>query len=201
VKHLVVATHNQGKLKEIRERLSDLNCRVTSLADYDTPFDIVEDADTFEGNALKKARAVVELTGRPALSDDSGLEVDALGGAPGVHSARYGGLDDRGRYQRLLQALADIPDERRTARFRAAIVYLEPGGDPEFFDGVVNGVIGHEARGDHGFGYDPVFIPEGHQDPMAVLGPEIKSHISHRARALDAFLAYYSARYSSPENP
>jgi XTP/dITP diphosphohydrolase len=195
MRRLVVATHNPGKQREIEDRLKAIDCEVLALANIDNSIDILEDTNTFEGNALKKARAVANLTGLPALADDSGLEVDALGNEPGVHSARYGGpgLDDEGRCAHLLRALAHVPPKDRTARFRAVLVYLEPGSEPRVFNGVVEGKIGLEQRGDHGFGYDPVFVPVGYRDPMAVLGPEIKARISHRAQALDAFVRFYES--------
>jgi XTP/dITP diphosphohydrolase len=197
MRRLVVATHNPGKQREIEARLKALDCKVLALADIGEPIEIVEDASTFEGNALKKARAVANATGLPALADDSGLEVEALGNKPGVHSARYGGpeLDDRGRCAHLLRALAHVPPRDRTARFRAVLVYLEPGSGskPRMFNGVVDGRIGLEQKGEHGFGYDPVFVPNGYREPMAVLGPEIKARISHRAQALDAFVRFYES--------
>ncbi len=196
MKRVIIATRNRGKLKELKERLESLDCEVTSLADFNDRFEVEEDADTFEGNALKKARAVFELTGLPTLADDSGLEVDALERKPGVHSARYGGsgLDDSGRCELLLNELAHVPPQKRTARFRAALVYLAPGESPVTFHGDVEGRIGLELSGEHGFGYDPVFIPEGYRDTMAALGPEIKGRISHRAKALDAFVDYFRDR-------
>jgi len=196
VNRLVVATQNQGKLVEIRELLADLPFEIGSLADLDQPVEIVEDADTFAGNAIKKAEAVVTLTGQPALADDSGLEVDILGGRPGVRSARYGGegLDDGDRCQRLLTELFMVPDVRRAARFRCAMAYLEPDGAPRMFYGVLDGRIAVNPAGEHGFGYDPVFIPDGHERTLAELGPEVKNGISHRARALSAFARWLAAR-------
>lgn len=198
---IVVATHNRGKLREIRQRLEQLSCDVMCLADFDDPFDIVEDADSFEGNARKKARVVAAKTGLPTLADDSGLEVDALGGRPGVYSARYGGddLNDQARYTLLLEELAGVVSEERTARFRVALVFVEPKGGEHLFEGTVEGRIATVPRGTHGFGYDPVFVPNGYDAPMAKLGPDIKRRISHRAQALDAFAAWFESRHASPQ--
>jgi XTP/dITP diphosphohydrolase len=190
LKSIIVATRNLGKLAEIKHRLTPLDYCVSSLNDYDEPIEIVEDRDTFEGNALKKAEAVVARLNRPALSDDSGLEVDALDGGPGVFSARYGGpaLDDRGRNDHLLEALRNTPKEARTARFRAAVAYAVPGLEPRVFHGTLEGTIALAQRGECGFGYDPVFIPEGFDKTLGELGGEVKDRISHRAKAMEAFV-------------
>lgn len=193
---LVVATQNQGKLTEIRELLVDTRMEICSLADIEQPIEIVEDADSFAGNAIKKAAAVVAVTGRPALADDSGLEVDILDGRPGVRSARYGGdgLADAERCQRLLTELFMVPEERRAARFRCAMAFLEPQTEPRLFYGTLDGRIALTACGDQGFGYDPIFIPEGYEQTLAELGPPVKNGISHRARALAAFARWLGAR-------
>jgi XTP/dITP diphosphohydrolase len=192
VKRLIVATKNPGKVAEIQRRLSTLGFAVTSLLDGGIDVDVVEDADTFVGNAVKKANASAEKSRGPALADDSGLEVDALDGRPGVFSARYGGpgLADQGRYEHLLTELAEIPLNRRTARFRAVLAFVEPGARPVTFDGTVEGRIALTPAGSSGFGYDPVFIPAGYDKTVAELGPEIKRRISHRAVALDAFVRW-----------
>ena len=189
---LIVATGNAGKLREIRARLALDGSEIKGLHDLDISINIIEDADTFEGNALKKAAAVFEALQLPCLSDDSGLEVDALGGRPGVYSARFGGpdLSDAERCEFLLEQLAQTPDEHRTARFRAVLAYLALDSSPVYFTGTLEGRIAEEPSGIHGFGYDPVFIPEGFDRSLAELGPEIKSRISHRTQALDKFQAY-----------
>ncbi|MCP4604929.1 MAG: RdgB/HAM1 family non-canonical purine NTP pyrophosphatase [Proteobacteria bacterium] len=193
MKRLVVATKNRGKVAEIRERMESLGLEVHSLLDIDIGIAIEEDADTFQGNATKKALITCEATGQQALADDSGLEVDALDGRPGIYSARYGGegLDDKDRCLRLLTELADIPERNRSARFRASLVFIKPGGNPKVFDGVLEGNISFSPAGGHGFGYDPVFIPKGFDRTMAELGPDIKNRISHRAKALDNFVRWY----------
>jgi XTP/dITP diphosphohydrolase len=193
---IVAATGNREKLLELRNILSPIGVQVLSLADLDVDIGVEEDAETFEGNAVKKAEAVCAVIGMPTLADDSGLEVDGLDGRPGVHTARYGGpdLDDVGRYMLLLEELSGIPPEGRSARFQAAITYVEPESTPVSFLGTLEGSIARKPRGEHGFGFDPVFVPRGFDAPMAVLGPETKNRISHRARALAAFIRWYSAR-------
>jgi XTP/dITP diphosphohydrolase len=158
---------------------------VGSLADYPGAVPPEENQDTYEGNALLKARAAARLTGQWALGDDSGLEVDALGGAPGLHSARYGGpgLDDPGRCARLLEALRDVPDERRGARFRCVIAIVDPGGREWVVEGVAEGRILRAPRGTGGFGYDPLFFYPPLGRTFGELSDEEKSHVSHRARA------------------
>jgi XTP/dITP diphosphohydrolase len=195
LKRLIVATKNAGKVREIQYRLSSLDFEVSSLLDEATDLAIVEDADTFVGNAIKKAVTTVKAVNCSALADDSGLEVDALGGRPGIYSARYGGdgLDDKGRYELLLKELAEVPEEKRTARFQAALAFVEPEKEPRIFEGTVEGKIAFGPAGTNGFGYDPIFIPDGYDVTIASLGPEIKNRISHRGKALDAFVAWLTS--------
>jgi XTP/dITP diphosphohydrolase len=186
---LVFATRNRGKLVELRELLPGIEVR--SLDDVHVP-EVVEDADTFAGNAAKKAREVSAATGLPALADDSGLEVDALGGAPGVYSARYAGEphDDVKNNTKLLAALAGVPADQRTARFHSVLALADVtgplGGEVITADGTCEGVILDAPRGTGGFGYDPLFFsPElGMTFAEAGVGP--KSDLSHRARAMRA---------------
>jgi XTP/dITP diphosphohydrolase len=192
VSRIVVASMNKGKLAEIRDRIEVLGYEISSLADMNNPIQIEEDRDTFEGNAEKKATAVLSATGFASLADDSGLEIDAIDGRPGVLSARYGGagLSDKDRYELLLKELKNIPLEKRTARFKAALAFAEPNKGPRIFKGAVEGRIAFEPAGSHGFGYDPIFIPLGYEKTLAELGPEVKNRISHRAKALDAFVEW-----------
>jgi len=203
VAQLVFATRNRGKLVELRELLPGID--VLSAADVDAA-EVVEDADTFAGNAAKKAREVSAACGLPALADDSGLEVDALDGAPGVYSARYAGITgdgaDAANNEKLLVALAGVPPERRTARFRAVLALADargPLGDRVITaEGACEGVILGAPRGSGGFGYDPLFFaPElGMTFAEAGVGP--KGERSHRARAMRAMrpqlLAYLQQR-------
>jgi XTP/dITP diphosphohydrolase len=156
------------------------------MASLPEPVDVVEDRDTFRGNALKKATEIAKVAGMPCLADDSGLEVDALGGRPGVYSARYAGEDasDAQNNAKLLDELSDTADQQRTARFRCAIAVVdESGSELGTVDGACEGRIGREPRGAHGFGYDPLFVPDGYTQTMAELGPATKNQISHRAQA------------------
>jgi len=197
LKSLIVATTNNGKLREIRECIKGLDYRICSLADLDDPPEIIEDADTFEGNAKKKATTIAEIYGRPTLSDDSGLEVDALDGAPGVHSARFGspGLSDQERCELLLDKMRPFRiEEERGCRFRTVMVYATLDSPAVVFQGTMTGTLAFEPRGKTGFGYDPIFIPTGMDKTVAELGPEIKNRISHRAKALHAFSEFIHGR-------
>ena len=199
---LVFATTNKHKLEELKSLVRGLSIEVLSLEDVE-PVEVEEDAPTLEGNAAKKARAYVEKTGLAALADDTGLCVEALGGAPGVHSARYGGYegsegalgDGRERYrlnnERLVRELSGVPAEKRGAEFRTALLFLSisgivPGREAVVVQGIVAGRILEAPRGGHGFGYDPYFeIPEIGKT-LAELTAEEKNRISHRARAFQA---------------
>jgi len=188
---LRVATKNPGKLRELREMLTPLGYEVRGVDDL-PDFDVVEDGATFEANAIKKAEALLAATGEAAVADDSGLEVEALGGAPGVHSARYaeenGGDQDAANRHKLLEALHGVEESQRGARFVCALVYLAPGEEPQVFHGELRGRIGHEERGSNGFGYDSIFLVEGDTRTSAELSPDEKNAISHRGRALRALL-------------
>ncbi len=186
---LVVATTSAGKFREIRAILGERGRGLRSLADYPRVV-LPPEGDDYEGNALAKARAAARATGLPALADDSGLEVDALGGAPGPHSARFGGpgLDDAGRIALLLRELANVPAEKRAARFVCVAAWSTPDGTERSARGECRGVLLDAPRGMHGFGYDPIFLPEGETRSMAELDPERKNALSHRARAFRALL-------------
>jgi XTP/dITP diphosphohydrolase len=185
VEPVVLASANPKKVIELRQVLGD---RFDLVPRPDDVPDVVEDADTFVGNARLKAVALVEATGKPALADDSGLEVDALDGEPGVFSARYAGEDasDEDNVVKLLGALADRPDPAdRTARFRCVIVLRWPDGREVVADGSCEGVIVDASRGEGGFGYDPVFVPnDGDGRTFAELPAEAKHAISHRGQAI-----------------
>jgi XTP/dITP diphosphohydrolase len=182
---LLIATHNTGKKAEYAGLLQGLDLELITLAELEVGLVIAEDGATFAQNALLKARGYAAATGLLTLADDSGLEVDALGGAPGVHTARYGGegLSDEERYWLLLQNLKGVPDERRGARFRCVIALAWPNGHTELAEGNCEGRIAHEPRGEGGFGYDPIFYLPEFGCAMAELPAEVKNRISHRARA------------------
>jgi XTP/dITP diphosphohydrolase len=186
---ILVATHNRGKLREYAALLADLPAEWVALDDVGINVEVEETGSTFEQNALLKAEAYGRLSGLPTLADDSGLEVDALGGEPGVQSARYAGPDasDADRYHLLLERMKDIPDERRGARFRCVVALYMPDGRTYAAEGVCEGRIARAPRGTHGFGYDPVFLVDECGMTMAELPPEVKNRISHRARAIQAF--------------
>lgn len=194
---IVLATRNPGKVAELRALLVDLPVELISAADVAGAPEVEEDAPTLEGNARKKALALHRHTGLPALADDTGLEVAALGGAPGVHSARYAGpaADDAANRAKLLDALGSRPD--RAARFRTVLAFAE-AGEVQLFEGVCAGGIMHEERGNGGFGYDALFVPEGETQTFAEMPAEAKNRISHRARALARFAAYLHERLSTP---
>ncbi|WNG27272.1 RdgB/HAM1 family non-canonical purine NTP pyrophosphatase [Cystobacter fuscus] len=184
---LVLASHNAGKLKEMQAMLADLPLRIVSAGELGVG-DVPETGLTFVENALIKARHTCAATGLPALADDSGLIVDALGGAPGLYSARYAGspTNDAANNAKLLEALCDVPAERRTARFYAVLVLLRHAEDPQplICEGSWEGVILREPRGSNGFGYNPLFLDPVHGLTAAEMAPAQKNAISHRALAL-----------------
>lgn len=188
LKEIVFATNNKNKLRELREIVGD-KFKIMSLAEIGCHEDIVEDGNTFADNALIKARYVKEHYGYDCFADDSGLEVDALGGAPGVYSARYAGepSDSEKNIEKLLSELAGKQD--RTARFRTVFALIL-GNDTHFFDGAVEGVITEARSGNDGFGYDPIFLPEGSDLTFAQMSHEAKNAISHRGKATRKLLDY-----------
>lgn len=189
---MIAATNNTHKLEEIREILKDKGIEVKSLADSGLDIEIEENGDTFIENALIKAREVCCLTGNAAIADDSGLEVEALDGQPGVKSARYSGEmgadKDRKNNEKLKNAMRDIPENKRTARFCSAIAAVFPDGKEITAEGYVYGKIGYTEKGEYGFGYDPLFIIDGCGKTMAELNSTDKNKISHRANALKEFV-------------
>jgi XTP/dITP diphosphohydrolase len=190
---LVLATSNPGKVRELQRLLAG-TAEVVSPVDLGLALDVDEDGDTYEANAVKKARAYAAASGCLALADDSGIEVDALDGRPGVRSARYGGdgLDDEGRNSLLLKELAGVPDDKRTARYQAVVALAWPDGRTEVFRGAFEGSIGHERRGRRGFGYDPLFVT-GDGRTAAELSDSEKDAVSHRAQAVRAAAAFLRA--------
>lgn len=183
---IVFATNNAHKLEEVAAILGE-NYEVLSLREISCEADIPETADTFAGNALQKAHYVKEHFGYDCFADDSGLEVDALDGAPGVYSARYSGGGSEENMTKLLHNLTGKSD--RGAQFRTVIALLI-GEDTRMFEGIVRGTIIEERRGEGGFGYDPIFVPEGYDKTFAELGSEIKNRISHRAQAVEKLAEY-----------
>ncbi|MDA5108950.1 XTP/dITP diphosphatase [Brevibacillus sp. LEMMJ03] len=190
-KRVVLATRNKGKVKEFNSLFAELGWEGVSLDAFEGVPEVVEDGDTFEANALKKAMTVATYLNMPAVGDDSGLEVDALEGRPGVYSARYAGehASDEQNWRKLLDELRGVPAQQRTARFRCVLVLAEPGSDPVVAQGTCEGVIAEAPQGTNGFGYDPVFYLPDKGLTMAQLSPEEKNRISHRAMAMRNLLA------------
>ena len=191
-KKIVFATNNKNKLAEIREMLAGTGVEVLSLADIGCHDDIPETAATLEGNALQKANYVYNKYATPCFADDTGLEVDALGGAPGVYSARYAGGEGHDSEANMAKLLAELGgNSDRRARFRTVIALIEGGQEePKLFEGIVTGEITADRRGGEGFGYDPIFRPDGHAETFAEMGHEMKNKISHRARAVAKLVEY-----------
>ncbi|MCD7814833.1 MAG: XTP/dITP diphosphatase [Lachnospiraceae bacterium] len=185
-KKLIFATGNADKLKEIRMILSHSDLEIISMKEAGVTDDIVEDGETFEENAVIKARTIMERTGEIVLADDSGLEIDYLNKAPGVYSARYMGKDTSYEIKNaaILAKLAGVPDEERTARFVCVIACAVPDGRILTSRGVMEGRIGYESRGENGFGYDPIFYLPACGCYSAELAPERKNELSHRGKAL-----------------
>lgn len=185
---ILFATKNRGKIREVQEILAGLPVVLATLDQFPDLPDAVEDADTFAGNAERKAMHYARLTGLWTLADDSGLEVDTLGGAPGVYSARYAGRqgDDSANNAKLIAQLASVPLEQRTARFRCAVALAGPEGILAVASGTFEGLIVDDPRGSNGFGYDPHFFVPELEMTAAQLSPKQKNRISHRAQALTA---------------
>lgn len=194
MKRIVFATNNQHKLQEIREILSP-EFEIVSLKEIGCHEDIPETGNTLEENALQKARYISERYHISCFADDTGLEVEALGGAPGVHSARYAEGTDHDSEANMTKLLRELEGkENHQARFRTVIALIELGEDEtenvHLFEGIVEGHISTERQGTEGFGYDPIFVPEGYEKSFAALGETIKNHISHRARAVKKLAEY-----------
>ncbi len=187
MKKIVLASNNKGKVREINQILADLDISVLPQSEFNID-EVEETGLTFVENAILKARNAAEQSGLPAIADDSGIEVDALNGEPGIYSARYAGVgaSDEDNLQKLLNALQDVPDEKRTARFQCLMVYMRHANDPTplICQGVWEGIITREPQGENGFGYDPVFYVPDHNCTSAQLSAEVKNALSHRGQAL-----------------
>jgi len=184
-RELVLATRNRHKGEELAALLGDLGIRIRTLDEFPEAPEVIEDGATCEANAVKKARAIAETIGLPAVADDTGLEVDALGGRPGIFAARFAGegatYEDNCR--KLLHELTGVPRERRTARFITVAAMAFPGDGVQVARGVLEGLIAEAATGSHGFGYDPIFLVPELGKTLAQLSPEQKNRVSHRAKA------------------
>ena len=185
---LVFATHNPGKLQEVREILAP-KYEVLGLTDLNDHEEIIEDADTLEGNAIIKAETVWKRHGMNCFSDDTGLEIPALNGAPGVYSARYAG-PQKNSEDNMVKVLHELKDKNdRSAQFRT-VMALQWNGKTELFEGIVKGQIAEERSGSKGFGYDPVFIPEGYNISFAEMDAQLKNSMSHRGRAMEKLIKF-----------
>lgn len=186
MKRIIFATTNEGKMKEVKSILEDLECEVVSLKDINLDVDIVEDGKTFEENAIIKAKTIMELTNEMVLADDSGLEVDYLDKAPGIYSARFLGEDTsyRIKNQYIIDKLENATGNERSARFICAIAFACPDGQISTTRGTIEGLIGYEEKGENGFGYDPIFYVPEFNCTTAELSTNQKNEISHRAKAL-----------------
>lgn len=193
-KKVVLASGNAGKLREFFRILGSVGFEIAPQSDFDV-VDVPETGLTFVENAIIKARNAAQHTGLPALADDSGIEVDALNGRPGIYSARYSGEGDDANNQKLLDEMKDVPEAERTARFRCCIVYMRHAEDPSplIADGSWEGTILHELSGANGFGYDPLFFVPTHGTSSAELDQDIKNSISHRGQALEKILKLLTA--------
>lgn len=180
---IILASNNKNKLREFREILEPMGFEIISQSEAGVDIEAEENGSTFAENALIKCRAVYDILKMPVISDDSGLEVDALNGAPGIYSARY--APEGQRCDRILRELSDVPDEKRTARFKCCICYLDENGESHIATGVCEGKIGYEKRGTNGFGYDPIFMYGDRS--FAELSADEKNQVSHRSDALRNF--------------
>lgn len=187
MRKIFLATGNEGKVKEMKDLLAELEVELVTTFDLSEVPEVVEDGSTLKENAIKKAEKLADYTELLTIADDTGLLVDALAGKPGVYSARYAGEDatyaDNNR--KLLSELEDVPLEERTARFKTVMALVKPAGGIRTVEGICEGKIGFKPKGNHGFGYDPLFIPKGYNLTFAEMDSELKNEISHRAKALD----------------
>lgn len=193
MKTIVLATRNKDKIKELQQALAPLPIELKSAYDFPQLNEVEEDKDTLRGNALKKAEYTFQKTGIASLADDTGLEVDALGGRPGVYSARYAGEDVsyQENVDKLLNELDDVATKQRAAQFRTVVAFVTNEGTFTF-EGVCPGEITKNEQGEGGFGYDPVFKPKGYGKTFAELSTKEKNSISHRAKAIEKFIDWFS---------
>jgi XTP/dITP diphosphohydrolase len=195
-RRLLLATRNRNKVIEMQHALDGAGWQVVALSDIADASEVKEDGATFRENAVKKARSAARASGLWTLAEDSGLEIDALGGEPGVKSARYAGegAGDADRIRKVLDRLTSVPAEQRTARFHCVMCLIDAAGNESCFEGRCEGRVADKARGTAGFGYDPIFIPDGYDRTFAELGLGVKSGISHRARAMQQVIVFLQSQ-------
>ncbi len=188
---VILASNNKNKLKEIKEKVKELDIEIISQKEAGFDFEVDETGTTFEENAILKAEAIYNLVKEPVIAEDGGIEVDYLDGKPGVYSHRFAGENatDEDRINKILTLLKDVPDEKRTARFRCVGCYIDENGEKHIFEGIAEGKIGIEPHGYDGFGYDPIFICELGKS-FAEISSEEKNSISHRGRMVNKFVEY-----------
>ena len=193
--NIILASNNENKLREIKEKLKDYSVNVMSQKQAGYDIEVDETGTTLEENAILKAEAIYELSKMPVISDDTGLEIDALNGAPGVYSARFAGENatDHEKRAKVLNLMKDVSEENRTARFKCDICYIDEDGEKHIFEGVAEGRIATQEKGNNGFGYDPIFICEKNKTFAELTGEE-KNSISHRGRAVNKFVEYLKNR-------
>ncbi|MBQ9279849.1 MAG: RdgB/HAM1 family non-canonical purine NTP pyrophosphatase [Clostridia bacterium] len=194
MKEIILASNNQNKLREIKEKLDAFGIQVLSQQEVGCNFEVEETGTTFMENAELKADAIHKVTSKPVIADDSGLEVDFLEGKPGVYSHRFAGENatDEDRIHKILELLDGVPEDKRTARFKCSICYIDEKNEKHFFTGIAEGKIGFEPKGSNGFGFDPIFIYEG--KAFAELTSEEKGQVSHRGRAISLFVDYLNQK-------
>lgn len=200
VERIIIASRNKGKINEFKKLFEKEGVTVLSLDDLDMTIpEIEETGATFHENAKIKAETVASIVNEPVIADDSGLVVDALNGRPGVYSARYAGepTDDVKNYEKVLDELEAVEEKNRTARFVAVLALSRPGEETLFFEGICEGKIAYEPKGEHGFGYDPIFIPDGYDVTMAQLTGDEKNKISHRFHALERLKKWLTKNLNS----
>jgi len=188
---IIIASNNAGKIAEMKEKLKAYNINVISQKEANINIEVEETGTTFEENAILKAETIYKLSGKPVIADDSGLEIDALDGMPGVYSHRFAGPNatDEDRINKVLELMKDVPIEKRTARFKCVICYIDENGKKHLFEGIAEGKIGFAPKGKNGFGFDPIFV-WNNDKTFAELSPKYKNQISHRGNAISKFLEF-----------
>lgn len=187
---IILASNNQNKLREIKQKLAKFNINVISQKEAGIDIDVEETGKTFKDNAIIKAEAIYNIVKKPVLADDSGLEIDYLDGAPGVYSHRFCPGTDEDRYNKALKLLEGVPEEKRTARYRCAVCFIDENGKKHIFEDKAEGIIGLEPKGTNGFGFDPIVISIDQGKTFAELSPDEKNEISHRGKAIAKFVQY-----------
>ena len=192
---IILASNNKNKLVEMKEKLSKYDMNVISQKEAGYNIDVEETGTTFRENAVLKAEAIYKISKMPVIADDSGLEIDSLNGAPGVYSHRFAGPNstDEDRINKVLELLENVPEQEKTARFKTAICYIDKNGTRHIFEGIAEGKIGLEPKGNNGFGFDPIFICEKNKT-FAELTREEKNEISHRGKAIERFIKFLEER-------